>query len=409
MHKGMQLLSAATLILLGMVTAQAQINTSTQPIQEHERAALFPSAHMLETGRNVAETACVKCHGIDGMGISGEQPQLAGQRSVYLYRVLQAYQKSDRQNNTMQHISSLLNEDALLAVSAYYASLTPARKNDASATITEPVTLGEDPFSGLRGSIKKCSKCHGETGNSTASGVPSLTTQAPEYFSIAMRAYAEGTRGHKLMSRFAGKLDEQTINELGVYYAVQKPLKTDVSGEGDAVAGQQAAQDCANCHGEDGNAGSAKTPSLAGQDPRYFVKAIAAYQEGKRQQDAMNKAVDGLSATKVNDLATFYARQEPRQRKVRTPLTATQLIKRCARCHGQDGNSTDPRFPALAGQNEAYLNKTMQDYSHSLRTEETMHAMSQLLTDSDIEQLARHYSMQEPKYHFVYPITLPAS
>ncbi len=398
MIKVTQLLLAALIALSGARVALAQHDASTKPIGEHERAVLFPTAHMLDRGRSVAETACQKCHGLDGMGKGAKVPVIAGQRAVYLYRVLKAYQDRDRHNETMMHISSLLNDDALESVAAYYANQTFEPQEKAEAPDTADTTIMEDdPFTGIRPTIKKCSKCHGDTGNSTASGVPNLTTQSTEVFVAAMQAYADGSRNNRLMGRFASKLDEQSMKELGLYYAVQKPVKTEDSGDGDAAAGKKIAGDCAQCHGDDGNASSAKTPSLAGQDARYLTKAIAAYQDENRQHEGMHKAVAGLSETQVKDLAAFYAGQEPKQRQVRTPLTTRQWLERCERCHGVNGNSTDPRFPALAGQKEEYLRATLQAYESGGRQAPAMHVMTESLSATDIERIARHYASLQPK------------
>jgi cytochrome c553 len=111
----------------------------------------------------------------------------------------------------------------------------------------------------------------------------------------------------------------------------------------------------------------------------------------------MFEAIDGLSESDINDLATFYAKQEPVRREVRTPFTTAEWIDRCERCHGINGNSTDPRFPMLAGQNEDYLKKVMQAYSSGARPMSVMHAMSEPLTETDIQLIAAHYAAQEPK------------
>jgi cytochrome c553 len=39
----------------------------------------------------------------------------------------------------------------------------------------------------------------------------------------------------------------------------------------------------------------------------------------------------------------------------------------CGACHGQDGNSPAAAFPKLAGQNQRYLFKQMQDIKSGLR------------------------------------------
>ena len=101
--------------------------------------------------------------------------------------------------------------------------------------------------------------------------------------------------------------------------------------------------------------------------------------------------------TMMRRAAAFYASREPVRRDVRTPLTTTQWVNRCERCHGIDGNSTDPRFPMLAGQDPTYLANTLQSYIGTTRSNTTMHAMSDPLSAADIERIVKHYATREPK------------
>ena len=397
MKRTVQILLTGAAILLGSASALAQNMASTRAIQEKERAALFPPASMIELGRSVASSKCADCHGIDGMSTGEGLPSLAGQRTIYLYRILQDYQNDSRNDNSMKHVSRFLNDEAMLSVATYYASLTPARKPRAAEAIEETEPLDANPFTGIDTTIKKCTKCHGESGNSSASGMPNLTAQAPGYFITSMQAYVDGDRNHKLMKKLVSKLGEQTIREMGVFYAVQQPLRTETIGAGDAESGRGMAEKCATCHGADGNANADDMPTLAGQDARYFIKAMQAYKEVTRKQQSMFEAVEGLSESDINDLATFYATQEPVRRDVRTPFTTAEWIERCERCHGINGNSTDPRFPMLAGQNEDYLKKVMQAYASGARPMSVMHAMSEPLTETDVQLIAAHYAAQEPK------------
>jgi len=391
-------LAVSSALLLLPVMSWAVGSSATQPINERERTALSPSRQMIEEGRTVAESACAKCHGTEGVTTSEGKPHLAGQRTVYLYRVLQAYQERGRKNDTMNHAAGFLNDDALLAVSAYYASLAPVRPEITdNESADAPTTDGGDPFAGIRQDMKKCIKCHGEDGNSSAGGMPNLSAQAPEYFLHSMQAYAEGTRNHKMMMKLVSDMDDSTIGDMGLFYAVQEPARTQTTSKGDAEAGRVAADQCANCHGADGNASGANMPTLAGQDPRYFVKAMQAYQGGKRRHEQMFEAVENLSESDLDNLATFYAVQEPVRRNVRAPLTTTQWIDRCERCHGLDGNSSDPRFPMLAGQDETYLRNALRAYTTGSDGNTTMHAMANPLKESDVDRIASHYAAQEPR------------
>jgi cytochrome c553 len=382
-------------LLAAPAAAQDPVAAAIKPLGEAERAALSPSRDTIELGRSVADKACAECHGMDGIGSEPGQPHLAGQRTAYLYRVLQSYEARERHSDVMNHATGMLNDAALLAVSAYYANLPPA----APAVAGDGPALADqgDPFSGMRDEIKKCVKCHGEDGNSTASGMPNLTAQHPDYFVASMNAYAEGERNHKLMKRLVANLDEQTVAGMSIFYAVQPPLRSATAGEGDVEAGRAAAENCANCHGADGNASGADMPTLAGQDARYFIKAIDAYKDGSRRHEKMFEAVSELDDDDMVNLATFYAGQEPVRRNVRTPLTTSQWIDRCERCHGIDGNSTDPRFPMLAGQDETYLAAALEAYAGRTRNNRAMHAMSAPLSQADIAAIARHYAAQTPK------------
>lgn len=64
----------------------------------------------------------------------------------------------------------------------------------------------------------------------------------------------------------------------------------------------------------------------------------------------------------------------------------------CFTCHGADGMSKVPDAPNLAGQNEIYLVKALNDYKSGARKHEVMSMMTQNLSASDIQQLAAYYS-----------------
>jgi len=397
MTRTLQALAVSAALVLFPVTSWSEGSSTMRPINGLERAALSPSRDMIELGRNVAATACAECHGSNGHSTSPGMPHLAGQRTIYLYRVLQAYQARERTNDSMNHAVGFLNDEALLAVSAYFASLPPARPPVPDAEVATAGSVPDDPFFEIKGAMKKCVKCHGDTGNSDASGMPNLTAQDPEYFTAAMQAYVDGGRNHKLMSKLVSALDESVIAEMGVFYAVQVPQPTGTQGDGDAKAGSHAAEACSSCHGADGNASGAEMPTLAGQDARYFIKAMKAYKDGERQHESMFNAVNALSEDEIKNLATFYATQEPVRRNVRVPFTSAEWISRCERCHGLDGNSSDPRFPMLAGQDAEYLKKALEAYTEKGNGSAAMHAMADPLSAADVERIVTHYAAQEPK------------
>jgi cbb3-type cytochrome c oxidase subunit III len=67
----------------------------------------------------------------------------------------------------------------------------------------------------------------------------------------------------------------------------------------------------------------------------------------------------------------------------------------CAACHGADGNSVNPQWPSIAGQNETYLQNTLQAFKDGDRKDPLMSAQAQMLSDEDIANLAAYYAEQK--------------
>ncbi|WP_425107078.1 c-type cytochrome [Ancylobacter sp.] len=63
----------------------------------------------------------------------------------------------------------------------------------------------------------------------------------------------------------------------------------------------------------------------------------------------------------------------------------------CAVCHGMDGIAQLPTAANLAGQQEVYLAKALEDFRAGRRVNEMMTVVSKDLTDADIANLAAWY------------------
>jgi cytochrome c553 len=72
-------------------------------------------------------------------------------------------------------------------------------------------------------------------------------------------------------------------------------------------------------------------------------------------------------------------------------------VQRCDRCHGVNGNSTDPRLPALAAQRFDYIDKVLRSYQKGERKNTAMAAMSTGLSDAEIENLSNYYAQQKAR------------
>ena len=390
-------LVALVAVFSGAVDAQ-QVTSGSDPISAKERAALFPGIESIQEGQALASRHCAKCHGLDGISPDKDLPDLAGQRTLYLYREMLGYQDGQRSNPDMREAIAFLDSDALLKTAIYFASLPPPynRERAADAEAIE-AAMDDDPLMAVRSAVAGCGSCHGADGNASIPGMPHLTGQSPEFFVSVMQEYRAGDRLDNMMQSLSSSLDDETLARMGLYFALQVPVGTAASAPGNAQRGGELAESCAGCHGVDGNPTAPDTPTLAGQDPTYFVRSLNAYVDGKRDHAAMQGAAAALDESAMQDLAAFYATQKPNQRVVRKPLTAREWLARCSRCHGIDGNSTDPRSARLSGQNETYLVQTLQSYADGERPNSVMHAMSAPLSRGIIERLAAWYTIQEPR------------
>jgi cytochrome c553 len=208
------------------------------------------------------------------------------------------------------------------------------------------------------------------------------------------------------MTSVVSAMADADLSNIALYYALQKPARAQTPAAGDQAAGKGAAAACAGCHGDKGVSANPANPSIAGQDAQYIAAALRAYKDGTRNDETMKGLAATLDETAVKNLAAFYANQQPQPTNAHKPVTTAEWAQRCDRCHGVNGNSTDPRLPALAAQRVDYLEKTLHAYRTGERKSPQMAAMSEALTETDVENLAAYYARQ--KSRAVVYVTLPA-
>lgn len=160
--------------------------------------------------------------------------------------------------------------------------------------------------------------------------------------------------------------------------------------------GRRVAGFCANCHGEGGNSSNPDIPNLAGQNPGYLLDQVRQFAEGKRKNEFMEGMIRALKPDETIGMVVFFGAQPVLPPK--TTATAAQIAKgkdlfhkNCFRCHGDNGLGSE-RFARIAGQQPAYLTKTLKRYrAGSLqRSDPLMAAATAMLSDADIDALAAY-------------------
>lgn len=265
-----------------------------------------------------------------------------------------------------------------------------------------------DAAAGAKLAQERCASCHGVQGITADPNYPHLAGQNATYIVAALKAYQRGERQSPEMKAATEGLTEQDFLNLAAHFAAQElpvgaGLPEDARDEPfedvDPLAlGQQKSAACAGCHGADGNAMIPGTPSLAALGEPYLVLATHAYKGGMRQDALMAGMVAALSDDDIDLISAYYAVQP---RKARPggdgdKVIGEQIAESCAGCHGERGNSTDPKTPSLSGQDAAYLVKAIQAYQSGARKHETMKGAVEGLGEAEIKNLATYYSHQEP-------------
>jgi cytochrome c553 len=69
----------------------------------------------------------------------------------------------------------------------------------------------------------------------------------------------------------------------------------------------------------------------------------------------------------------------------------------CSTCHGPDGNSSNPVWPTLAGQHEAYTARQLELFKNGERKGTVMAGMVAGLSSKDMEDLGAYYASQKTK------------
>lgn len=396
--------AAAGLVLAACFSQAGAQVFSVTPRKGDDFRAVYANAADIAEGKTLGESNCARCHGAEGVSKTPGIPHIAGQRAAYLYAELVAYKSGQRSNQAMASVVRFLSDEALVKVSAYFSSLpppAPAPQRGAIAAAAKGSIMKSD-----KAATAACAGCHGETGVSQMPGMPSLVGQDPKYLAAAIGAYKKGQRKNDMMKSMVASLDEAAIKNISLFYALQKAARAKTPAKGDKTAGKAAAASCTGCHGEQGVSGNPATPSLAGQDAEYFAVALRAYKSGERADPTMSGIAGAMDDKTIRNLAAYYASLTPKQPpNVRVPLTPAQWATRCDRCHGVDGNSMDPRTPALAAQRFDYLEQVLRQFQTGARKSTTMAAMADMLSGVDVGALAAHYASQRAR-PVVY-VTLP--
>ena len=174
---------AASLLLAFVVPVQADNGSSS----DTSKAA-----------RIVAESVCVRCHGVEGRSTDPVVPSIAGQQRKYLEVQMKNFRAERRRDPDAQHYmwaigATWLADDQMVEdVAAYFAAKTfPAGKPVDAATAATGKKFFESVNAGS--GFPACSGCHGANAEGL-SVFPRLAGQSPKYLLRQMQMLQVGLR-----------------------------------------------------------------------------------------------------------------------------------------------------------------------------------------------------------------------
>ena len=173
---------------------------------------------------------------------------------------------------------------------------------------------------------------------------------------------------------------------------------------GDLARGKALSAQCLACHGDVNivlGQPAFHPPKLRYQRPSSVFYALQDYRDGRRQSDVMAPVARTLSDQDMRDLSV-YVTVGPNRRRGAAPGGAEmasswahqKVVDLCGLCHGEAGLGVMDGYPALAGQNQDYIEHALLAYRSGARTNPIMHAFARSLAPDEISKMAAYFAAQ---------------
>lgn len=157
-----------------------------------------------------------------------------------------------------------------------------------------------------------CAGCHGTSGVSRSTHIPTIEGLNFQYFYATMRAYKKDQRPATIMGRIAKGFRSSKLQRMALHFG-SKPW-TGVQGEFDEDLAKRGKvlhdEYCEECHKDSGRYQDRDTPPIAGQAKGYLVYQMIDYREDSEdlpRPPLMQSRLEKLSNDDLVALAEFYA------------------------------------------------------------------------------------------------------
>jgi cytochrome c553 len=165
--------------------------------------------------------SCIGCHGIPGYQSSFPEvhrvPAISGQNAKYIVAALNAYKKGERKHGTMRAVATVLSEQDMADLAAYYST------HGGPPTATAAAAPAPSPEVAALLTKGACASCHGPEFNKPIDGAyPKIAGQYPDYLFAALKSYkVEGNpqvgRGNAIMVAQVKQFSNKELKMLAQY------------------------------------------------------------------------------------------------------------------------------------------------------------------------------------------------
>jgi len=175
------------------------------------------------------------------------------------------------------------------------------------------------------------------------------------------------------------------------------------------------AEDCNDCHGQDGVSEWSDVPTIAGLSAYAHSDALfifldrgrpcvtSEYRQGdtSRESTGMCEVVDGLSEDEIEEIAEYYAAKPFVVAKQEFDAAKAAVGKEihdreCEKCHVDGGTDPEEDASIVAGQWTEYLRQSFEAYMSGDRDQpKKMKEKMDPLSEQDIDALLHYYASQQ--------------
>jgi cytochrome c553 len=252
-----------------------------------------------------------------------------------------------------------------------------------------------------------CADCHGspaapaqQFAQNLSPSPPPLVERMAQWHPEA-RVFATVKYGIRrtAMPGWPTQMRDDEVWDMVAFLLALPGLDADIYGR---MAGGAADNDCARCHGKNGEGVIPGAPRLDIQTPAYLAAALKAFRDGTRQSGTMMAAARTLTDMRIEELAQLYGRgvDVPIDNGAADAATIAQHgipdrdVPACDSCHGPGAR---PGYPRLDGQDPGYLLNQLKLFKQlgAQRGGRNAHIMAEVvrgLDEAEMEALAAWYA-----------------